>query len=495
MVWREFVTDAYVQIADTDAANGWAQYAFDQSGPDAELTLKSQTWEQQRAHVRLVFDAVANAYAAANVPPVTDPDYGGSGNRRGENRGAFLTTFGVTVPRDIADGVAHRIGALGGGSWYGGPSIVRDRIAARYTALGMQPPIDFIGHGGDSYGICDIIIRINLSHRATVVTQCFEGLAGNDQCDFRGAYRQCTQATSGSADNACAGYDWDTLAWIPGRWLTVFDADRSGCAILEALPPLLWFLQFAHAIAFSFASRGALRVIDDARLNVIALNAKAALDLGLLSGELLTQAESLQANFSAAPLSNPQKRQAIAALGTAATLITSAGAATSNPYVAAAGAIVGIIAAVYAVTPDAIGIETDPFGRALPVFETGQISGGAVLSSPPTQIIPPPPAGYPHATPVSPCGPPGTNGAILEIACEASRRALATEAAHNTALAVAAQKALEVKALLKNENGPTTTNPTATPTTATASPWPTRLLGAGIVLATGAGILAVIRRR
>lgn len=387
--WQELIINdadgspAFVQIAAPADADAWAQYALDQSSDGMRAAVSAQTWAQQKAHVRRVFDAIAYAYQCANVPPIVDPVY----------RAAFLDTFGATFARSHEDAAAHRIRAIGAGGTYGGSSRFRTMIAARYTALQQQPPVGVVA--GDVYRICDIIVRVLLTEQATVVTQCFEGLdEASPLCDFHGAFRMCTTGDGeGTASNACDGYNWGTLAWIPGRWLNPLDADRNGCAILRALPPLVWHLDFAHAIASAFVQRGARRVIEDARINATATNAATALRLGLLSGELAERATRLSADFADAPLTNENKRNAVLALQTAASLVTAAGSASANPYVTAAGAILGIAAAVYSITPDAIGLETDEFGRGVPVFEVGQISGGASLAQPPRQSPPEPPSG------------------------------------------------------------------------------------------------------
>lgn len=288
--------------------------------------------------------------------------------------------FGEVVNATVDDATQHRVRSLTTVS-QGAQGIIGQRIRAAWATSG-NAPID------GAHLLCGLIVRINLADDGTVVRHCFDGLTGEGECNFEQIFGRNIYCTANDSpidrswpSRACDPYNWATLA-MDGS--STFGAAME-CTVGRALPPLRWSLEFLAEAMRRFTERGALSVIEQTRLSVVAVNTQSLDRLGLLSDaseELRNASHALSATVNASAMDNPQKRQL------AGTIAALAAVAVAIPVIGtAAAAILGVAGAFVTLSPFAIGVETDALGRGRPFYEIAFIDA----HQPPTMDVPDPP--------------------------------------------------------------------------------------------------------
>jgi hypothetical protein len=369
--WALVPVDGSAAWSDLALADAWFGKGI--SDADAALANPPAGFAAQYAAVRAAAEAASNAYRAANVAPPADPDYGGlldywyGGVTNLETDDATHQRMGRLVARS-AGHVVHRGEA-------------KRRIVEFWRALGKGA----LGTSADP--LCDVAVRVALGERAQVLEFCVgAGPAGDGLCAFDGLFMGCAEYRDGAGpfNEGCAPPTWDTLRWHDPPRVGIGAGDN--CRVAKCLPPLRWSLEFLAAVLRRGATRGAAGVLRDAWLFSVARNAATLRRYNLLPAELVDAAAHIPADVTAATWADPATKTAAGVLALAA-----AAAAAVNPV---AGAVVGIAAAVAAIWPRAIGVETDAFGRALPVYEFATLDAldpHHAPHTPPNQDVPDPP--------------------------------------------------------------------------------------------------------
>jgi hypothetical protein len=462
MAWREVYasipTDSgtfeYDQWADPDAAQGWIAEAMRLTDPRAAQVLDAggfatitdranapawlqdldtqirtgNRWDVQKAWVLRAWTALANVYQSLNLPPMTDPGYGevmhhwggwivcglapvflgetlsdwtyGVGRMDGLMGQRILslwlatghpdfTVTGVAFPRTLIT----RIPPNGTGyDWQGGATPAQVQAANTWLAQNK----DFFA-AGYPYCRANVQLRVALDYRAAVRSGCATMPSDPMGCgpwpgecvptgavNLLSAYQNQPQCK--------AGYDWFTMVWYSGGTCRIGPMTS---------PPLRWSFEMAREIAQRMNDRGALQMVQDARLYAAARNAKTAVSYGLITDQDII-AKALESGQQQLTPSYVFQQdwfpEYSAGLGAVTGVI-----AAINPL---AGAVVGAIGAASSFLPiaQAHDYQVDDWCRAGPAFEATFLSTDAqprTAAPEPPQRMTPPPAQPPgaHAAP------------------------------------------------------------------------------------------------
>lgn len=366
-----------------DRARAWINAAASQTTDARAQQLDGRPWPEQRAATLDAWRAIGAVYRALNLPPLSCPRF----------RAAVQSVYGLQLVGGSPDD-ATRLRFRP--DWSEGGGTVDSRTRQQWARLGKS--LDEYGRHPRRY-----VVRVLLDEDAQLHSNC-DGNPFDPSspgfCDWRPgpfAYRACSR--DGSSSEECDPYDWRTLNWndppttthaVPPSWLF--------------LPPLRWSFELAAQLARELAAAGAEAVLRDGRTFVVAQNTKTADRLGLLVGDdytdLRAAARRLPADVQAASIGaqNQGIQAAAATLTTVATALAATAAALGATGVGAiAGAVLGAVAAILAVLPTAVGIQTDPFGRAVVRGSNGQVGSlerdriAGDATHPPSYELPTPP--------------------------------------------------------------------------------------------------------
>lgn len=364
---RVLVPDMGVEHrADIPAAEEWLRRARDASSPAALVALDARPWDEQKAAVRSMFEALGRGLRKANLRPTSVPAfrdafaeyYGATDNTLDDTVAPARPVRARTIRASETQGVAR-------GVWY-------RRVRPVLARAGREE--------GD---LCGFAARISLSNDATVVVSCFDGIGarGGAECDMTpafGRYNTCYRWRPAPRDARgfvvlenpeCAAYNWQTGA---------VDTSPSGvgCAAARVSPPLRWFPEFVHRVASAILSRGVVGTIRDAYAYAAAANLAMAAREGVEGAAALAErAEAMKD----AVLNNrglPPDTAAITLGVMSATFgVAAAASGPFAPIVAAVGAaITTLVQIVGRFVPIATGAVTDRFGRAVPFVEVPTFS-------------------------------------------------------------------------------------------------------------------------
>jgi hypothetical protein len=323
------------------------------------------------------------AYQSMNVPPWSDPIYLDFAEK----------WLGGLAALDQRNSFAQIIGRSN-------QSTMRGEMATRFLSAWKTLFNQDINQAKGAQA-CDAPARLILGSDAKVIDQCTESVFVPGGCgpagtsagcanDFR-AYIVNGKATFDMVYPRCAPtgsqlerYSWRTFAWKTTGDTGAGHAADTWCVISPLSYPLLWYFRLGREIATTLQNWGARQTIAKARLYVTAANARSALAAGLLTdADLAAKAAAIPADALRLGKDDPTTQQLTAGIALASLALV----AVPPPVGPVAGAILGITAAILQVLPIAVGVRTDRWGRAEPVFLRGSLTGDIGTQNRPTHDV------------------------------------------------------------------------------------------------------------
>ncbi len=345
--WQQVVGEGWVQWANLRLSDSWFLRAQQLTRMESVGNI-----EAQKQRTKDAWQAFGNACRAIDTPPYNIPAFRATWKR-------YYGTHGFgTIPNDPSsfwtDGTA-----LPNGSIF-------EREAQRlYTS---QRP-----NGAD-------VILFKVRYGITG-----DGIAF-DTCEdpSGGCYSPPPYWMTDTTDprQTSAETDWNNWGFWDGgpfAWL-------SAVFVGKVLPPVRWSMTVLKEIVDQCVALGALEILTEARLYAVLLNFQMASRYHLLTNDALLRAAALlPADIEANRWSNePGSNKAVGQQ------IIQAGSAIGGEY----GLLIGAGGQVVSWLPTAAGYNSDMFGRAEPVYEHPNISGGAGPYNGPQRLSIPDPPGY-----------------------------------------------------------------------------------------------------
>lgn len=373
-------------LADAWLAEAVRRLGLIDGGMDA---LEMAPYEQQRAAVVGLFEALSGFYRAANLPPYSEPTWLAAA-------GAWL----LNKP---------------------GSRMYEDAVSFWEKLTGKTLGATGNAYVGTSVELCGAQARVYLNFDGELVARCAASVFDPGSCGPAGGgdtgcandwrnflvngkptldmiYPRCRP--DGPGVSYLERYSWRTFAWRNAPTTGGGAADVE-CATTDISYPLRWYYGFARDVVRGLAALGTRAVVQQTRLYVIAANARSAAAAGLLDGgdaSLLAAATAAENDPTKWGYQNPAIVTTAATLGAIAAIV----ATQAPPYGAIAGAIIAIGAALLQVIPLATGVSTDEWGRRKPVFLYSTITGSVTADGRPSHDVPNPPGFVPAAPAPSP---------------------------------------------------------------------------------------------
>jgi hypothetical protein len=308
-------------VADVPLADAWAREARVRvAGFDA---LGSARWTDQKAALVAAWEAMGNAYRAANLPPPSDPAY----------RDVIARWYG----RCYTDSEARNVFKVGSLQSSGGGEI-GSRISAAWTSLkGRASCVDTID------------VRVSLTSDGTVARRFL---------DFwdAGTCTGCADPTDVGGvwhEHPCDASNASTLQWVD----YCIGLHASECDIAHANHPPAWSIDVLKDLLGAW-DQGAMVRIDAMRSFVLLTNLGNAGKLGGSPEEYVQASRDVLAQADYISRGQTPARVAVtSAAAVAAVVCLKTGPAA--PWCAIIAAAVGLIAQIW---PVAVGVDTDALG-------------------------------------------------------------------------------------------------------------------------------------
>jgi hypothetical protein len=342
--------------SDNNLADAWLGYAASLVTPERQAAINAMpTGAQQDQAVTAVWTAIGQFFRALNIPPTICPQY----------RSAYVTWVqkAESVSSGPSGSISRTIGQL-----TSNPLPIQSQFAQRITTTA--------GHRG-SHIIMPL--RVNLTSDAGVATQCMGGLVGN-ACTFADVTGATTISYVGQGEAITAtNFPWGSMrtSWKP-------DPAGLGDDILRVIPPSLWFYQMAQDVINPLMSFGATQILQQSLANQALLNLQTAAGLNppVLPAQLQLQAAQLPATIQHAQWDHTTVNTFLDMFRAAVAVIPGVGTGIS--------AVLTAIKVAIDATPVAVGVATDPWGRATPVYEQDYLDNTGLAGRPGyTMDVPP----------------------------------------------------------------------------------------------------------
>lgn len=335
MAWT-FTVDTELRFThwqDAQRAAEWFARFRQLTNAAALAAAEREGWPAQRTLVRSAFEALSNAYRAANIAPTADPIY----------RQWWADWYAGTLSNDDDpnQSAPHTFTRFG---------IIHRRMQELWHTV-----------HGDDLGRAFVLARLDPTN----------GRAHFDCIDW---------TPPGPNDGPCR---WDTetqprgAPWTWNAWL------QRGLGLFqrrEMLGPWKLYADAAADFAQRIGTRTPQALARDAHTFATLQNIQTARARNIGPAELLALSERIPADIATARITDPRFRDWSNGIMTAGSAL-----AAINPI---AGAIVSGIGALIRLLPAAVGVDFDQFGRLSPAWEIAQIDGGPTEREPPTMTVP-----------------------------------------------------------------------------------------------------------